>query len=256
VIVLRRAARARSSSTARVAVASAASGREQGVPPAGQAADHDGVDGDLVHRSDDLPGRQRPGRSAHGGRHGGAAAPGPCGGRGRASQALERGCLLLLPDHGCRRRRYRQAERVAWRVSFGCRGRRECLNRCITLGLPVKIRNPGLHQVGQECRAHHGLLGGVARSCPLPACVWSLMSSAGLASRLVPRSRVASGFTTRDGPHNDPHEPARPPARRGAAARRGSGGAGLGGQDSSAPDPSEAAFPRSGWLAGAGGWLR
>jgi hypothetical protein len=58
VIVLRRAARARSSSTARVAAASAASGGEQGVPPAGQAADHDGVDGDLVHRSDDLPGRQ------------------------------------------------------------------------------------------------------------------------------------------------------------------------------------------------------
>jgi hypothetical protein len=29
-------------------------------------------------------------------------------------------------------------------LSFGCRGGRECVNRCITLGLPVKIRNPGL----------------------------------------------------------------------------------------------------------------
>jgi hypothetical protein len=33
-------------------------------------------------------------------------------------------------------------------------------------------------QVGQDCRAHHGLLGGMARSCPLPACLpWSARRS-------------------------------------------------------------------------------
>src|SRR5262245_47078433 len=35
--------------------------------------------------------------------------------------------------------------------------------RCILLGLPVPLCGPGLRQVVQECSAHRGLFGGVAR---------------------------------------------------------------------------------------------
>jgi len=47
-------------------------------------------------------------------------------------------------------------------LSFGCRGRRERLGRCLTPGRPARICGPGLQQVVEECWAHRGLLGGVA----------------------------------------------------------------------------------------------
>ena len=51
----------------------------------------------------------------------------------------------------------------------GGRGRPECPglargpSRFIPLGLPVQTRGPGLREVVQECSAHRGLLGVVAK---------------------------------------------------------------------------------------------
>ena len=66
--------------------------------------------------------------------------------------------------------------------------------------MPVSSRSgPAPGRTG--CRAHRGLFGGGARSCPVACLIPAAAGSAELVSQLVPPSRPASGLTTRDGPH-------------------------------------------------------
>jgi hypothetical protein len=112
-------------------------------------------------------------------------------------------------------------KRSRWHgVSFGCRGRRERLSRCLTLGLPVRIRGP-MPSPGSRGNARRIVASSVAWPglVGLPAGCRPLLGSAGPISRLVPPLPAANGVTTCDRPRNHPHEPAGPPGRRGGGRR-------------------------------------
>src|SRR5262245_17555614 len=131
-----------------------------------------------------------------------------CHARSRAWAAVCRSWAAA--EHGGQPARYHGREPAGAMGARGGRGRLGPARRlgwCITLRLAVRVCGPGLCQaVVEEGWAHRGLLGDVARFGGVAWCR-PLISSAGPVPRVVPPSLAASGFTTRDHPHNTSHKP-------------------------------------------------